>query len=212
MKPRYRIIRPAAVALSLAVVLAGCGSSPPTNYYTLSSVAAVGQTGSPTPTTAAVIGVGPVSIPDYVDRPQIVTRQGAYAVALAANDQWAAPLSSMLPQVLVEDLSARLPADRIVAFPQVSGSALDYRVAVEIDRFDVDAENNATIAARWQIHGSASPGTLLVDEDRLSRHTEGTTYEAYVAALSAVVADLSQRIAEGLSTVRSAPPNTSVSR
>jgi len=59
-----------AVALALAA-LCGCASSPKSDFYTLSSVAP--QTSNPPAAPIAVL-IGVVTVPDLVDRPQIVVR------------------------------------------------------------------------------------------------------------------------------------------
>jgi uncharacterized lipoprotein YmbA len=141
-------------------------------------------------------------LPDYLDRPQIVTRQSAYELELAANDRWAAPLYDMLPRVLVEDLALRLPSDRIVSFPEIGDASFDYRVAVQVSRFDVDAAGEAALATRWQLYARSAPRALLVADDTLQRRVEGRGFDAYAASLSAALADLGDRIAEGVNSVR----------
>ena len=141
MSARVGITRlPAAGLLQvLAFLVAGCAGSPPTNLYTLSPVGAPAAETRPQ-STPAVVAVGPVILPDYIDRPQIVTRRSAYQLELAAYDQWAAPLYDMLPRVLVDDVASRLPSDRVVAFPQVGDASFDYRIAVDVGRFDVELD------------------------------------------------------------------------
>ena len=200
MKTRIGII-PRPLVLLLALLLAGCAGSPPTNLYTLSAAPAPAAD-TRLPHSPAVVAVGPVTLPDYIDRPQIVTRKSAYQLDLAAYDHWAAPLYDMLPRVLVEDVALRLPSDRVVAFPQVSDASFDYRIAVDVSRFDVDATGEATLAARWQLYARSAPRALLVADDILQRRTEGQGYDAYAASLSAVLADLGDRIAREVNSAR----------
>jgi uncharacterized lipoprotein YmbA len=202
LERRHRHHQPAAVGLLLALFVAGCASSPPTNLYTLSAVDAPPAEGRASKSTSAVVAVGPVTLPDYIDRPQIVTRQGAYRLELAAYDQWAAPLYDMLPRVLIENLALRLPSDRVVSFPQVSEASFDYRIAVDVSRFDVDATGQATLAARWQLYARSTQRALLVADDVLQRRSEGEGYGSYAASLSGVLADLADRIAQALNSAR----------
>ena len=199
MKTRIGIIR-RPVGLLLALFIAGCAGSPPTNLYTLSAAPSA-DTRSPQ-STPAVVAVGPVILPDYIDRPQIVTRKSAYQLELAAYDQWAAPLYDMLPRVLVEDVGLRLPSDRVVAFPQIGDASFDYRIAVDVSRFDVDATGEATLAARWQLYARSTAQALLVADETLQRRIEGQGYDAYAAALSGVLADLGDRIAREVNSAR----------
>ena len=199
MKTRIGII-PRPLVLLLALFVAGCAGSPPVNLYTLSAAPAPAAD-TRSPQSPAVVAVGPVTLPDYIDRPQIVTRKSAYQLELAAYDHWAAPLYDMLPRVLVEDLALRLPSDRVVALPQ-SDAGFDYRIAVDVSRFDVDATGAATLAARWQLYARSEPRALLVADDTLQRQIEGRGYDAYAASLSAVLADLGDRIAREVNSAR----------
>lgn len=201
-----RLILPVVATVLCTSVLAACSSSPPTNFYTLAS-GGLDTTAAPAPQqTASVIAIGPVNLPDYLDRPQIVIRTSTYAMSLSSFDQWAAPLNDMLPRVLVEDMAQRLPADRVVSFPEVSGPSFDYRIAVSINRFDVDANGMATLVAHWQIYGLQGTQARLVNDDTLRQQATSNSYEAYVAALSATLGDLSDRIIAGLGVVRGAAP------
>jgi uncharacterized lipoprotein YmbA len=190
-----------AAAAALPLLLAACGSTPSTNYYTLASSAPRADAEAAVAASPLVFAVGPVQMPDYVDRPQIVIRQSDYRLELAENDYWAAPLDDLVPRVLVEDLQRRLPGSRVVGFPQVAGPNFNYRVAVDIGRFDVDAGGTATIAARWQIYAATSPRAVVVDDSTLQSRGEGTGYAAAVAALSNGLAELSDRIAHALQTL-----------
>ena len=108
----------------------------------------------------------------------------------------------MLPRALVEDVALRLPSDRVVAFPQVGDPSVDYRIAVDVSRFDVDATGAATLAARWQLYARSTAQALLVADETLQRRIEGQGYDAYAAALSGVLADLGDRIAREVNSAR----------
>lgn len=192
------------IPLLLALVLSACAGASSPRYYTLAPVA------SGAPAAEAVmparIVVGPVNLPDYLDRRPIVTRDNAYAIRLATSDYWAAPLQDQVPRVLVADLATRLPADHIEAFPQLSGSAGDYRVAVDIDRFDVDASGLATLTVHWWIYGRTAPQALQAGETTLHQQAEATDYEAGAAALSATLGALADSLAQSLTQLRLQAP------
>lgn len=202
---RFRHLAASLVIAMAAAGVAGCAGSPATNYYTLSGIAP--NTVAPSSRTApAIVALGPVTMPDYLDRPQIVTRDGAYTLKVAAYDQWLGPLYDMVPRVLVDDLGARLPGDRVVAFPQITGASFDYRASVDINRFDVDGTGAATLVARWQLYDPSRARALVVADETIQRHADGKDYEAYVAALSATLAELSDRMASALVAERSSTP------
>jgi uncharacterized lipoprotein YmbA len=192
--------RRAALGLCLALAASGCADTPTTSFYTLSPAMVAGAA-TMAREPARVIAIGPVTLPDYLDRPQIVTRDSAYAITLAPFDQWAGPITDMVPRVLVENVAQALPDDRVVRFPQVSSQAFAYRVSVDINRFDVDKAGTATLIARWQVYDRAGKAAPLINDEVFVRPSVGTTYEAYAAAMSGALADLASRIAEGVVTV-----------
>jgi uncharacterized lipoprotein YmbA len=182
---------------AIATLVAACSGSTPTRFYMLaSSVSDQGSLPATPAPTALVIALGPVSLPNYVDRPQIVTRESANAVQLGTFDHWAGDLEDMLPRVLAEDLAGRLPADRIVSFPRVVSPAFDYRVAVDISRFDVSPEGEAVVAASWQIYDPTGRSALSVRDTSVQTPAISRSYEQRVAALSRALGDLGTAIAQ----------------
>ena len=77
------------VVLVLAVCLSACaGKSASSNFYVLSPLPQSKLSGSESKT----IGVFPVAMPDYLDRPQIVTRVSENEIKLDEFSRWAEPL------------------------------------------------------------------------------------------------------------------------
>src|SRR5918992_2629453 len=113
-------------------VLSGCfGSTPPMQFYLVPSPTGVNTA---PPSSAGqrdlTIGVGPVTLPPYLDRPQIVTRASRAKLTLAEFDHWAAPLQDTITRVLAEHLSLLIPTDRAVPHPWPRTIDPDYQVTV----------------------------------------------------------------------------------
>lgn len=192
-------MRRLACVLALGAIVAGSGCArTPTRYYLLTPVP-----GAEAATRAtAVVAVGPVSLPDYLDRPEIVTRDGTNAARLGAYDQWAGPLDDMLPRVLVEDLAARLPGDRVVAFPRTENPVFAHRVAVDVARFDVDETGTAILRVGWQVHTPGEKTPLLVRDSTLRASSASDSYADRVAALSQALGLLADEIAQEIGLLR----------
>lgn len=194
-----RLSVPASLTLGVVLACIGAGatacSSTATRYYTLSPVDAPAARGG-NAAGSAVIAVGPVSLPDYIDRPQIVVRTGANTVEQATFDQWGGSLDDMVPRLLVSDLGNRLPGDHFVSFPQVGDLPFDYRVPVSISQFDVSRSGEAVLVANWQVRGKS--GAILVRETIARVQAEGTSYAQRVAALSGAIGQLTDQIAAAL--------------
>lgn len=188
----------AACAMALAVS-GGCGSSP-TRFYALSALPqGMGPTGGAARPGPA-LGIGPVSVPERLNRPEIVTWVNENMLHLADLDQWAAPLQDSLARVLAENLSVLLPTDRAAVFPWPSDTPIDYEVRVEVTRFEGTLGRDCSLIARWSILRRADKQTKA----GRSNHTEpaGETYTTLVAAQSRLVGTLSRDIAAALATGR----------
>jgi uncharacterized lipoprotein YmbA len=140
-----------ALLILLAASIAACASLEPrpdrSRYYTLPPASAAATSAAP----LASLGLGPVTLPPYVDRPEIATRVGAAEVAYGPDARWAAPLAEMVPRALAEDLRGRLPARDVIRWPWPLGSPPEVAVAVDLLRFEADAAGGATLEARWTV-------------------------------------------------------------
>src|SRR5262245_7374519 len=127
----YRFIATTILCVFVGLV-AGCGSTPASRFYTLSAAAS-----APAATTSNLsVVVGPVSIPAVVDRPQIVVTTGPNQVRPEEFNRWAAPLQNGIARVVAENLVALLGTPRVVLFSQTLGVDVDYRAAIEVQRFE----------------------------------------------------------------------------
>ena len=115
-------------------VLGGClGGSSPSRFYLLSPLSA---SESPVAASGVAIGVGPISLPQYLDRSQIVTRKGENQLHLAEFDRWAESLQKSFTRVLVLNLSTLLSTDRVALHPWNRSTPIDYQVIVDVARCD----------------------------------------------------------------------------
>ena len=193
------------VMLCLAIpAMSGCGTSPRETYYTLS--AGMTPEGA-TPASAdskLSITVGPVMLPEIVDRPQLVLRVNSNQVNLVELHRWAEPLKSVIPRVIADNLSSLLGAKQVYAFPSSAGDQAEYRVLVEIQRFESALGDSATIDALWTVRrvsdGAARAGRLVARE-----FAGGSSYDAVVAAHSRALVTVTRDIAEAIKTVAAIP-------
>jgi hypothetical protein len=192
-----RVRRYAAIAACLIalVVSAGCGSSP-TRFYALSALPQGGGPAGGVVRSGPALGIGPVSVPERLNRPEIVTWVNDNMLHLAEFDLWAAPLQDSVTRVLAENLSVLLPTDRVAIFPWPSDMPVEYEVRVEVARFEGTLGRECSLIARWSIVRRGDKQTRA----GRSSHTEpaGDTYTTLVAAQSRLIAALSRDIATTL--------------
>jgi uncharacterized protein len=181
-------------ACLLLAALAGCAPGQPTRYYTLSAAAA--PAAAPRSGQGLVIGLGPLTLPQYLDRPSIVTRDGAHQMRLGDFSQWAEPLEPLLARVMAEDLYALTGASDVIPVPQRGDLPLDRVVEVDVARFDADEAGEVRLDARWRVY--RGDGETLVASGRSLVAEQGAAvpdYDAIVAAMSRAVGRLSAEIA-----------------
>ena len=189
----------AAGVLTVAAV-AGCSSDPTTRFYLLTPLSPGEKAREGGPSPAPVVGLRPVTLPEELDRPQIVTRVGSTQLQLAEFDQWAAPLRDNFPRVLAENLALLVPAERVVLFSWSRETPIDYEVRVAVTRFEGVPGGDCSLVADWSIarrkgKEASTAGT--------SRHSEraGGSYAELVAAQSRLVGALGQDIASALNAI-----------
>ena len=196
----------AAISL-FAGVLTGCGSSPPARFYVLSVAPSVATEGTEQALADYSVTVGPVSLPDAVDRPQLVVRVGANQVALLEEHRWAEPLKSEISRVVAENLAQLLGAKQVVTYPQNTSRDPDYRVLLDIQRFDSAVGQSAQVDAVWTVRGAAG-STLKTGRTAAREATAGDSYDALVAAHSRALATVSAKIAEAIHSMTSTDAKT----
>jgi hypothetical protein len=180
----------AALLICAALVLAGCASTPPSRFYTLSAVTETAPTAS-----EISVAVGPVSVPAVVDRPEIVVTIGANQVKLDEFNRWASPLQDHISRVVAENLVAMLGTPRVTQFPQNANADADYRVAIEVQRFDSTPGEAALLDAVWTVRRAKDAQTKTA-RTTIREQTREKDYDALAAAHSRAVARLSQDIAD----------------
>ena len=190
----------AAALMTLAIaaaLLSGC-KSPPTSFYTLSPDASIER--SSDALTGAVV-VGPVTVPDLVDRPQIVTRVSDNEVALNEFARWGEPIRSGVATTIAADLARLLGSDHVSVSSQTVAGTESWRVRVDIVRFDSMPGDAVAIDALWTVH-VAGRTALLTGRSTVREPVSGTGYDALVAAHSRALASVSRDIA---TAIRHAP-------
>jgi uncharacterized lipoprotein YmbA len=134
-------------------VLAACGHSDPTRFFTLDPVAPA-QPVAATP-SGAPMRVRRVTIPPALDRVELTREIAPGEVKVSDFEHWAAPLGRTAVEVLAQDLAARLPAGALIppAAPLPTGGV---DVDVDILAFNV-ADGQAVMQVSWSEIARPSP-------------------------------------------------------
>jgi uncharacterized lipoprotein YmbA len=183
----------------ILLILVGCGSSPPARFYTLNSMVASDATHHSTSEDEEMaIGVGPIEISDYLDRPQIVTGVGANEFRISEFDRWAGNIRNNISMVLAENMSALLSTDKVYVYPWKQSVQIDYRIEASVIRFHALSDYNVTMRTHWTILGEDGKKPLLFQLSNYNEQIDGQGYDGLVAAHDRVLAHLSRDIAAAL--------------
>ncbi len=178
----------------------GC-SSKPTKFYVLTPLAEVQTIPDRLNEDTLSIGVGPISLPDYVNRPQIVTKNGANELVIDEFYRWAEPLRTNVSRVLRDNLATLLGTENINKYPWNRFVHIDYQVSIDFTRFDSVIGKEATIEARWVILTDRGRNEALRKKSKITKKAETEHYDAIVIAESQALAELSQQIAHEIHTL-----------
>jgi uncharacterized lipoprotein YmbA len=186
-----RLVSAIAIPWIVAVLAAGC-ATPTSRFYTLSTTPA--PAGTPVDYSVAV---GPVTIPAVIDRPQIVVSTSPNQVQLDEFNRWAAPLQSNIARVVADNLASILGTARVSLFPQTMSAAADYRVAIQVQRFDTAPGDAASLEALWTITRTKD-GTAQTGRTSVRESSPSGGYDGVAAAHSRALARLSRDIADAI--------------
>jgi uncharacterized lipoprotein YmbA len=195
------IIKSFCVSVACVCVLnfLGCGTSQPSHFYLLQALSpASGSSLTETKQSSLSLGLGPLTFPQYLGRPQIVTKVSAHEVKLAEFHKWAEPLSENTSHVLAENLSALLSTDRIVPYPWKRSIAPDYQLSLAFIQFDGTQSQEAVLKVRWTLVKDDGKTVLQEKTSQFSESLRGPDYEDLVEAMSRMLASFSQEIADAI--------------
>lgn len=187
------------ICLAAGLVCAACGSAPPEHFYTLEaittgSVAGVGNHFS--------VSIGAVTLPEAVDRAQMVVRLSNNQIDQLEDRRWAESLRFAIPRVVSSDLGQYLPGANVsVRSDAAVEGVAKYRVTIDVLRFESRLADGITLEARWRIQGPGSTSRSAVAN--LVQPVKGNSYDALAAAHGEALATLSGQIAMALRTLES---------
>jgi uncharacterized lipoprotein YmbA len=196
-------LRALFLCAAAAVLLTGCFGSAmtrPTRLFVLNATATPVESG--VRTTDLRLAVGRISLPERLNRPQIVTRTGANEVQVDDFAQWAESLETSIPRVLSEDLARLTGTDRVFVSPWPSQIESDLRVEVAILEFEGNREGQVSLVARWRWVRADGSEAYPLQVSSYAESAANPTTEALVAAMSQALGALSRDIAAAIDVPR----------
>ncbi|MCX7098510.1 MAG: PqiC family protein [Methylococcales bacterium] len=181
--------------LVLAGLLNGCArDSKPVQFYRLNADVGITTLVVANSEGPPLVGLGPIRIPEYLDRPQMVVAVTDNQYQLSEDHRWAERLDQNIALALLKSLPGQLGTDRIIRYPWPQRQALDYQVSIDILEFNVDAKGQSRLVAQWTVKRKDKPAL-----DRRSSYQSPasmTDYNVMVKAQSQCLAKLGAEIAK----------------
>jgi len=182
--------------LALLLFVAGCASpSQPTRFYRLDSQASLGSL--PMPATGKeplpLLGVGPVSLASYLDRPQMIERGEGHRLVLHEFDQWAGTLQENIVEVLSREMQQSLPKVRVIGYPWNSGISPGHELVIDVSRFERQADK-VVLEARWSLFAQPGYRLVMLDQSSIETPVAGSGMESVVTASGQAVRQLAAQI------------------
>jgi uncharacterized lipoprotein YmbA len=180
------------ISIALATALAAGCSTAPSRFYSLASTA----TADGTAATPATVMVGPVTIPASVDQPEFVVQVAPNRVEVDEFNRWVAPLSDAIARAVAGDLVVLLGTPD-VASAELTNFTPDYRVTIDVQRFESVQGQAATIEAVWTVRKNAG-GQIRSGRTVAREPAQGQGFDALAAAHSQALAKMSGDIAAAI--------------
>jgi len=194
------------LCIAIASALAGCvgiSKSPAPRFYALKAGGGESQAKKYDAPANLVVGIGPVKVPEYLNRPQIVTALESNRLNIAEFDRWGETLDLALPRVIAGNLAILLPKTTIETSPWNLSVPVKYQVLVTVTRLECSLDKEILLAAQWSLLDLETRSMVASEKSLIVRPVEPQGYAGLAAALSSACAALSGEIAGRLATLPS---------
>jgi uncharacterized protein len=189
-------------AICLTVVLAAC-ASPQARFYHLAPVESACIACDAKSYTPATISIGPVSIPDRIDRSQIVTLAENSEINIAQFDRWAGSINDEIVRTMTKNISNLIPIMNVVPYDMEKWVSPDYQIRIDILQLDITPGKSVLLFANYSITDKGRK-TLLLKSANITEST-GSTYPEMVQSQSRAFGTLSSQIAQAFLGITNQP-------
>ena len=186
-----------------SVMLVGCAGNSPSTFYMLRSIEGSRESLPSAESEKSIsVLVGPISLPGYLDRIQIVTVAGKNEMALDEFNRWAESLRDSFYRVLLEDLSSLLKTPKVYGYDREGANAVDYQVIIDVTRFDCVPGKEAVLTAFWTVKGTDDSTPDIARKSVFRAPVSGTGFPGVVDAQNQTLTAFSREIALAIQSLQ----------
>jgi len=184
----YRLLTGCAL-----LFLGACGTSPNSTFYSLKPLAA-SESGTAAQKKEIAVRINRFVFPDYIDRPNIVTRPAGNRIEIAEFQRWAGSLSSEFHRVLGANLGVLLNTPRISAYPSDIAIDPQFYISGNVVAFDGTLGRDVLLDVYWFVNDRSRRQLLAVRHAEIVAEVKGSDYEALVSAYGQALLQLSMQM------------------
>lgn len=184
----YRLLAGCALLL-----LGACGTSPNSTFYSLKPLAA-SESNTATQKKEIAVRINRFVFPDYIDRPNIVTRPAGNRIDIAEFQRWAGSLSSEFHRILGANLGVLLNTPRISAYPSDIAIDAQFYISGNVVAFDGTLGRDVLLDVYWFVNDRSRRQLLAVRHTEIVVDVKGKDYEALVSAYGQALLQLSTQM------------------
>jgi uncharacterized protein len=199
------MLRRAFCALSCAALLTACAGSPPTRYYTLAAPPEPEPAPSSAPLAALRVGVGPVTVPETVNRIAMVVRVGPNELKVSEEHRWVQPLRQEIARAVSRNLARMMPRADVSTHGETAAADPDYRLSLDVQRIDASLGGTVIIETQWALRPRSGSGGRT---GRSTAHAEtaANSYEALASAYASAIESITREIAVAIEPLPASKP------
>jgi len=183
--------------LCLIFLILGCAkSSKPVEYYMLDASVGIDNNQTLKGDEGPMIGLGPIRLPEYLDRFQMVVAVSENKYKLIDGHRWAEKLDQNISLALFKTLPSQLGTDRMIRYPWPQRPGVDFQVKIDILELNVDQDGQSQLVAQWSI--KSKDKTILNKRSTFTAQASTRDIDKMVQAQSECLTKLGQEIVVNL--------------
>ena len=181
----------------LTFLILGCAkSSKPVEYYMLDASVGIDNNQTLKGDEGPMIGLGPIRLPEYLDRFQMVVAVSENKYKLIDGHRWAEKLDQNISLALFKTLPGQLGTDKMIRYPWPQRPGVDFQVKIDILELNIDQNGKSQLIAQWSI--KSKDKTILNKRSTFTAQASTTDIDKMVQAQSECLTQLGQEIVVNL--------------
>ena len=191
-----RLLKYTFLSFLIFLVLGCAKSSKPVEYYMLDASVGIDNNQTLKGDEGPMIGLGPIRLPEYLDRFQMVVAVSQNKYKLIDGHRWAEKLDQNISLALFKTLPSQLGTDRMIRYPWPQRPGVDFQVKIDILELNVDQDGQSQLVAQWSI--KSKDKTILNKRSTFTAQASTTDIDKMVQAQSECLTQLGQEIVANL--------------